>query len=93
MTIRPETTTVRLVEISPPQSIIRLPAGFGPTGPPAPPAPDQPIRFACPVDVDVAKLINWEANATKAARLGFVAAASVGIGIMIGALGTMVFLA
>ena len=92
MNIRPETTTVRLVEISPPQSIPRLPNIPGyPT--PAPPAPDQPIRFACPVDVDVAELIRAaiRAKPTKARR-GFVVAAAAGIGIMIGALGTMVLI-
>ena len=89
---RLESTTVRIVEISPPQSIPALPNIPGYPSP-APPAPDQPIRLAWPVDVDVAELINFCAKAKAAkARRGFVAATAAGIGIMIGALGTMVLM-
>ena len=92
MTIRPRSTTVRVVEISPPQTVVQIPDIPGYPSP-APPAPDQPIRLAWPVDVDVAELINFCAKAKAAkARRGFVAAAAAGIGIMIGALGTMVLM-
>ena len=83
---------MRIVEISPPQSIPALPNIPGYPSP-APPAPDQPIRLAWPVEVDVAELIHAVANAKAAkARRGFVVAAAAGIGIMIGALGTMVLI-
>ena len=89
---RLESTTVRIVEISPPQSIPALPNIPGYPSP-APPVPDQPIRLAWPVDVDVAELIHAVVNAKAAkARRGFVVAAAAGIGIMIGALGTMVLI-
>ena len=89
---RLESATMRVVEISPPQTLTVINIPGYPT--PAPPAADQPIRLACPVDVDVAELIRAAvtAKATKARR-GFGVAASVGIGIMIGALGTMALMA
>ena len=84
---------MRIVEVSPPQTLPVMPNIPGYPYP-APPAPDQPQRFGCPVDIDVAELIHAAvtAKATKARR-GFVVAASVAVGIMIGALGTMVLMA